>query len=29
MRRIEAEKEAWGNKFVEDTAKNNLDHVVT
>ena len=29
MRRIEAEKEIWSNKFVEDTAKNNFDHVVT
>ena len=29
LRRIEAEKEAWSNKFVADATNNNLDHVVT
>ena len=29
IRRIEAEKEGWSNKLVEDNANNNLDHVVT
>ena len=28
IRRTEAEKEAWSNKFVADAAKNNLDHGV-
>ena len=29
IRRTEAEKEAWSNKFVADAANNNLDHVGT
>ena len=29
IRRTEAEKEAWSNKFVADATNNNLDHVVT